>query len=227
MTGTRKGNGKSKQKKNSKSRARSNVKAVGPFPPLVNRTFRYNDYWSATEAATGTGVFYAMSTSALNDPNSTGVGHQPMYYDQMFSATGPYLKFLALSTTAIMDVANLSIYPMMCCVYASANNTTPASLTQALEKPYSRRFMIAGNTGGPCAKRVVFSFPHERALGVTKQHLLTDDYYAGVYNASPSVNCFLNFYAVTIAGTGAGAITINWELDINANCYSLGNQSTS
>lgn len=221
----RKGNGQ-RSKKNRSKKSGPPLSLVSPFAPMMNRTFRYNDTWSATEAALGAGVFYSFSPSSLYDPNSTGVGHQPMYYDQLFTATGPYTKYLALSTLLTLNISNISANVMTGVIYASANNTSPASLAQALEKPWSIRFMLAGNTGGPCVRTLKFAVPHHTAMGITKQHLLTDDYYAGVYNGSPSVNAFINIYLASTA-IGAGAITANFELDINANCYALGNTSTS
>jgi hypothetical protein len=41
-----------------------------------------------TEAAAGAGVQYVFGLNNLYDPDVTGAGHQPMYYDQLFTQQG-------------------------------------------------------------------------------------------------------------------------------------------
>lgn len=53
----------------------------GPFPPQLRNTLRYNE--TVLISVSGGSGYYVFSCNALYDPNVTGTGHQPMYYDQL------------------------------------------------------------------------------------------------------------------------------------------------
>ena len=59
--------------------------SMNPFPPSMICDLQYVDYGtvSSTGATTSTGSEYAFRLNSLFDPNLTGVGHQPRYFDQL------------------------------------------------------------------------------------------------------------------------------------------------
>ena len=59
--------------------------SMNPFPPSMICDLQYVDYGtvSATAATTSTGAEYAFRLNSLFDPNLTGSGHQPRYFDQL------------------------------------------------------------------------------------------------------------------------------------------------
>lgn len=198
-----------------------------PFPVRRNARFRYVHNVAIGGAAVGVGDFVAYSPSSLYDPEVAIGGHQPMYYDQLLTATGPYTKFLVTGARFRIYLSNYSVAatPVSVVCYVSPNSTSPASVTQAMEKPWALKRMLSVPTGGASNGTMVLQCASEKALGISRAHLLTDDYYAGVYNANPTVNWFI---VVCVYGISAVcSVAVNVEMDIDAILYSLGNTSTS
>lgn len=69
----------------------SNIVKVprGAFPVRMQNTLRYVEEVQISCNAVGYGG-YVFSTLGLHDPNTTGTGHQPMYYDQMIPIYNHY-----------------------------------------------------------------------------------------------------------------------------------------
>lgn len=221
MKKQRKGNGQKSKRRQQKISA-----FVSPFPVRRQIALRYTNFRAMGEAVAGAGDSYAYSPSSLYDPEVAVGGHQPMYYDQLFSATGPYTKYLVTSATFTVRLANtVSLNTANVVVYVSPTSTAPASLTQAYEKPWAKKVLLGPASGGNSTATVILKAESHKALGITKTHLLTDDYYAGVYNANPTINWF-----VTVAVYGnrvQASIDTVVEIEMHGFAYSLTNTSTS
>lgn len=213
-----------KSKKNGKPKRGKNKAKPGrfitPFAPIITRTLRYVEQVNLAESSAGSGAYYYWSPSSLYDPNTTGTGHQPMYFDQLCTSTGPYLKYRALRTMAKITASANGTYTSLVGWYTSATASTPASIAAMLEKPNGNMTMITGNTGGPAIKTWVFKIDHAKVMGITPMHLRNDEYFAGSYNGSPTNNAFV---AVWVTGNTGLVSTCYFtvELDITAEFYSL------
>lgn len=219
--------GNSRKLKQQKKPKRSFPRLITPFPPRRTARMRYMHSVAIGGAAAGVGDFQVYSPSSLYDPDLTGVGHQPMYFDQLLTATGPYTRYLVTSVHIRIRCTNFSVAstPVVFIVYVSPNSTTPASIIQALEKPWSQVRELSIPSGGPCNASVVMHCPSHLALGISRQHLLTDEYYAGLYNANPAVNWFLTLCVYGVSNPCSLHCIV--ELDMDCILYSLGNASTS
>lgn len=225
------GKNKSKRTKSKPKSQRLSVSPfVGPFPPRMIRDLRYVEWISMTESAAQVGAYYVFTPSSLYDPNNTGTGGQPMYFDQLCTSSGPYLRYRALRTRAKLHFINQSASePVWAAAYWAPQLTTPSSFLQVMEKPTTKIFTLGsgGSTSGYGYSKVVnFDIPHHTALGITKRHLMDDETYAGAYNSSPSGNWAL---VVAVFATGASPATVSVAVDftITAEFYSLGNQGIS
>lgn len=200
---------------------------VTPFPVRRTARMRYVQTVAVGGAAVGVGDFVVYSPSSLYDPEVAVGGHQPMYYDQLLSATGPYTKFLVTGARFRVHFSNFSSAstPVQIVVYVSPVSTSPASITQAMEKPWSQKRLLSVPAGGGANGTITIQCASEKALGISKAHLLTDDYYAGAYNANPSVNWFITMCVYGVSGVCS--VACNVEMDIDTILYSLGNTSTS
>lgn len=219
MNGNRSGRSKRNQK-------RSPQLWVAPFPPLkVSRT-KYCETVALTEGAAGTGFTYLWTPSSLFDPNSSGTGHQPLFYDQLCTSTGPYTRYRALHTRAIVTFTSLNAQATQVGAYVSASLSGPATLYAAMEKPWGKWSVVPGNTSGKPYVRFVIDIPHDKAMGVTRAHLKDDDNYAGYYNASPGINFGLWTWMYGLGGS-VSSVSLSVEFDTTSEFFSVGNTGTS
>lgn len=100
-------------------------------------------------------VAYYFRANSLYDPNLTGVGHQPMYYDQW---TQWYSRYVVKNVTAKIRPIQILSASVNNSYYGLLVNTSSASLASTftttaalLESPWTRDWAIVGNanvTGG-------------------------------------------------------------------------------
>lgn len=89
---------------------------------------------------------YQIFQSSLHDPDFTGTGHQPMYYDQLVSSTGPYNKWQVLAMSAVIEVNNNGANPGYICTCWSDSNSSVSESILA-EQKHSVRRAFGPNTG--------------------------------------------------------------------------------
>jgi len=218
-------------KKQRSSRRRRGYKSksmmlCAPFPTYITKKVRYVGTINLAEGAAGAGASYAFTPSSLFDPDNSGVGHQPMYFDQLCTSTGPYTRYRALRTTVKISFANTASVPSIVGWYASPNGTSPSSYIQAAEKPLGESSWVGALSGGTTVKTWIVKLDHAAVMGITKTHLLNDDYYAGTYNSSPTNNVFLIMYTYGIGGN-LSTTYFTVELETEAQFFGLTNTGTS
>jgi hypothetical protein len=206
--------------------ASSVARYLTPFPPKTVRSLRYSTVVNVVEAAAQGGGYYVFTPSSLYDPDNTGAGHQPMYFDQLCSSVGPYTRYRGLKTEAKITLANTSAAICWAGVYVSSVLTTPSSPTQFYEKPGTKMCSLMPVGIAQSSRVFRMSIPHAQALGISERHLRDDDGYAGAYNSSPSWNFGLIVGLVGVTGA-AQSLQILVELFITAEFFSLGNEATS
>ncbi len=216
---------KSRRRSKRQLRLTTPLTFASPFPPRMIKVVRYSDKFALTEAAAGAGAFNVFTPSSLYDPDNTGVGHQPMFFDQLCTSTGPYTQYRALRTVSRISFANNVDTPCIVGWYVSTNGTAPATYTTTLEKPWCRYKMVGAKTGGGANWDAVAVIDHAKGFGLVRSHLENDDYYAGAYNSSPSKNLY---FAVFTYGTSAvSSVFMTVELEIEAEFFSLNNTAGS
>lgn len=199
---------------------------VSPFPPLKNYKFRYNSNFSFFEGAAGGGTTYWFTPSSLYDPDNSGIGHQPMFFDQLCSSNGPYTQYRAFHTDLEFQFNSISTSPSTIVVFVATSANSPVSFTQAMEKPWKVMKQLAPAGSAPTIQTIRMRVPHAAAMGVTEQHIRNDDYYAGTYNSSPSKNVFIG---ITLWGQGAtiASTSVVVGLNITAQLFAIAPTTTS
>jgi len=216
-----------KRTKSNKKKGQSSQlgKYVSPFPSHRVATFKYNEERNLAESAGG-GDFQVLDLGSLFDPDYTGVGHQPLYFDQLVTSAGPYRRYRVFSGSVHLQFVNQSTtVPATVFAYLAPYVTTPSSRVQALEKPLVKWKTLMPIGSGNSTATIVMKYNSGHVVGVTDSEFMTEDDYAGGYGNSPalSAKCVSGIYGL---GANANAFLL-FTLVMNARLFDQGNETVS
>lgn len=161
------------------------------YPDKLVTKLRYVDSFNLTGSTNTVGAnVYRMNS--LFDPDLTGVGHQPMYYDQFCGAVGtaPYSRYRVLSsvmtvtyTPVSLSTPGVTVYgPFVIGLAASGSSGLYATDVSGLcEASNSTWTYLGEKTGGNNVKTLKCTYNPSRDLGLDTG----DDTIAAQYNANP------------------------------------------
>ncbi len=156
MTGKRSAKRSKKSRRGPRPGNGINVPLDGAFPRAWKTKLNYSDVITMTEGAAGAGSNYVYRASCVYDPDYTGVGHQPLYFDQLCTSTGPYMNFCVPAAKFELRFSNVSAYPALITVLTAPYTTVPASRTLAAERPGTWKHLLAPvGTGGAAVTKVL------------------------------------------------------------------------
>lgn len=124
------------------------------FPQRLYIKLRYVENVAAT-STTGSFATYAWRANGLFDPNRTGTGHQPMYYDNCaaiwdhFTVLKSYAKITVTPLTQ-----NTTAYGF--CAWLDDDNTPPTTFQGAQEQGSSSTKIVAANSNDSQILNIAF-----------------------------------------------------------------------
>lgn len=179
----------------------------GPFPNKLATTLLYRSIPVVQTGSAGTGT-YALNVG-LNDlfdfDYSNVLGNkQPLFYDQLFSATGPYQRLECKSWRTRITVINQGSEAVS--IYwngrGTANSVTEEdTLAEVTNRPYMQQRHLApkGSSGDRC---------YLKSSGRWTDHNTDNVGSAQAYNASPSTIVYGTLFANTPTTTTAPNLII-------------------
>lgn len=168
---------------------------VSPFPTVMYRKLAYtDDTLRLVQGAGDTCAYIEYRGNSLNDPDLTGVGNQPRYYDTLVGAAGgtaPYRSYNVLASKIIVDIYQdpaAAGAAQNCTVFVIPNRGTtlgdnlPTTLLKAMETPYTRKKEIGLNTSWKPQR--LTAYMKSNVMFGTKDGM--DNEYSATYNGNPS-----------------------------------------
>jgi len=89
-----------------------------PFPSIFNCVLRYDRVGYTITSAGGFGT-QSFGGNCLYDPDITGAGAQPTYYDQLCTSTGPYNAYTVKAARITVEFLNQDTVLTNVCIHAS------------------------------------------------------------------------------------------------------------
>lgn len=193
------------------------------YPDKLVTNLRYVDTVNLTGAVgvVGANVF---RMNGLFDPDYSGIGHQPYYFDQLCGAAGsaPYLKYRVLGskiTTKFMikdapATVAANVGPVVVGLLMSATSGLYGSTASALCEASGSSWTYLGDKGG--ANNVVTlygTYTPTRDLGNAEG----DDTIAASYNSNPSQ--MFNGIPWKVDTVGGAVVTALVEIDFRVEFY--------
>jgi len=194
------------------------------FPDKLVTTLRYVDTFRLTGGA-GTPGANTFRFNSLFDPDLTGVGHQPMYYDQLCGAAGsaPYSRYRVLGAKITVKymienapaLAAANLGPVLVGLQTGTTSGLFGSNASALlEASGSVWTWLGDKSGGNNVKTLTATYTPSRDLGVEQG----DDTVAAAYNGNPSQV----FHAVPwkVDTVGAAVVVALVQIEFRAEFFS-------
>lgn len=180
------------------------------YPDKLVTKLRYVDKVLLDAAVEGIGA-NVFRMNSLFDPDFTGVGHQPMYFDQLCGAVGsaPYSRYRVLGSKMTVTFSPkvesfpaLAQYgPYTVGIISTATSGIYAGGVSALCEASNCDWTVIGEkAGGSNVKSLTCTYSPPRDLGVDTG----DDTIAAAYNANPSQVFYASPWKSDQNGQGGG-----------------------
>lgn len=190
----------------------------GPFPDQLQTTLLYRSIPINASGSAGTGTYsLQVALNNLTDFDYSNVlgNKQPLYYDQLFSSTGPYQAYECKSWRTRITVINLATTAAT--VYWNGQGSTIGlseddTLTEVTNRSYHKQYHLApkGGTGDRC---------YIATSG--KMSKVTSDvtYSAVAQNGTPSPPCYGTLFINTPTTTDAPNVMIQVDHYFDVICF--------
>lgn len=192
-------------------------KALGmvsiPFPQKTYTTFTYTDNRLLQQGSAGTVANYQYCINDIYDPNYTGAGGQPKYFDTLLGASGgsaPYTNFKvhgAKIKVTFYSYTASTVSDVECFVGLQPSTSismVPTDMEDILTTPY----LIHRAQGQTQNSRPITISKYVKVKNVVGFKDLDDTVFQGAQNASPSYRALFNVGFLSVDGTAQGVMNI-------------------
>jgi len=187
---------------------KTNVSVGKGFPKKMTMTHKYCELITLV-ANTGAVAKHLFSCNGLFDPNTTGSGHQPMYYDQMSLVYNHYTVIGSKIKISCVNVNGPSVSPAFWVSLAQNDDSTVTYqnlATQAEQSDGQTRLSPAGATSLP---RMTSKWSAKKTFGGS---VLANDNLQGSVGTNPAEQTF--WVLCTQAVDGFSSVTMDVRIDI-------------
>lgn len=187
-----------------------------PFAKQITRTLIYAEQVTRS-LSTGLYNEYKISCNSLFDPNTTGVGHQPMYYDQLMAIYDHYCVTEAKITVVPVPESATTKTLTVCLFQDDDTNTNTTDMSTAMERP--------GATFSSCQAQVYGPTPSSlsarwSAKQVFAGNPLSREDLSGNAGASPTEESYFIIAAADASST-TSTMLYNIRVEYTATFYEL------
>lgn len=151
-----------------------------PFAKQLFCTLRYVESFSTTMSL-GVGGKYQFSCNGMFDPNITGTGHQPMYFDQLMAIYDHYTVLRSRVSFQPVTGVVAAGRNLIAGAYIEDDTTGARSATSAIESPDGRGYAWNINVSAPPPIKLAWS--GFKTFGGDVQ---ADDQLQGTASANPT-----------------------------------------
>lgn len=145
---------------------------------------------SLDNGAIGGGVSKIYRMSSLYDPNYSGLGHQPLGFDQMMLF---YDHYTVIGARARINFSNTDgSNPQTVALKLSDEFTVNPDLQNTFENGDTRWTTLSPSDGGQASKTLTINYSAKKFF---TKNVLGDDLHQGNVSTNPAENCYLHVIA--------------------------------
>lgn len=168
---------------------------------------KYAQSINFTGAANPSAQIFAANSAF--DPDFSGVGHQPSFYDKYTAYYGRYFVRRFKFEFELMNNSS-SVPVLFACIYSDVN-IGANTVEELIESKYSKWGMLSVNSGGQASKHV--DLPWETSMKIMGQpYTEADDNMYAAVGASPADLCYAIIRCQSVDGTTSMTATARCTL---------------
>lgn len=198
--------------------SRLNFRGIG-FPDHFYTNLVYNFGGYHIQATTAVGNLLVAGNSAF-DPDKTGSGHQPLYFDQL---TTLYTRYRIRESQILISISQATQASLVS-LTPTIDSTTPANLQDAEETPYN---MVMINPTTVYANSLSNTMDTSTIWGVPPSTITSDDLYQALVSTDPTRIWYWKIQTTTYDGTTNMDLWLNVRVEYSIEFYGRVNPSQS
>lgn len=171
------------------------------FPPKIQVKHRYQEINAIVTAAGGGSGSYQFRANGMYDPNVTGTGHQPLYFDQLAAV---YDHFTVLKSYLKLTLSTPSADTQQVVVFLNDDSTIVSTSMATLMEQSSAKYIQFNVNSGPVVLYIGFN-----AYKTYGGSILGNDNLQGTAAADPTEQ--------TVYSIVGNAVDISKATNINFN----------
>lgn len=181
----------------------------------MRMVLRYNQSPIVT-SVTGIGQNYLFRGNSIFDPDLTGVGAQPAYYQELQQI---YFRYRVHACRLKLDIIPTGNY-LTDCVVAALPTTSPMTTTVTLESLKAQKFVkhgFVGNGMRPLTLRM--NVGTGEIFGQPVQVVNLDDQYTADVTTNPARTWIFQFACQNVDLTSTAVVRANFQLEYDVTLY--------
>lgn len=196
----------------------------GPGGNALWTTLIYSERGSITTGSLGVGSGYVYRADSIFDPNFTGVGAQPVGYDQMAEL---YEKYIVWKTEYKVVYSNQNnALDEVCGVFISDTAPTLLDHDRFIQNGMCDWTVAERNGNGDSRVTFTGTIDLPKLHGMTKQAYLADDVHQSAIDANPPDGAYITLFGAHVDPTGSTTGLLRYEIEIRFHVKLFGNKFT-
>lgn len=201
--------------------------AIYAFPEQNVTKIRYSDIVTLTSSGGGIPK-YVFNMNSCYDPDFSGVGHQPIFWDQLTAVYGRYVVLGSKLKATFSPIANTNTTtqpsgPMIIGIMTDHDTTTPTTLSTLIESSRSKSTFLNNAMGGNNVKSMSVTYSPAISLGVDKE----DDQVHATTSASPSRAYYAHVFMSETGLATSSSCEVKIDIEYTVRLYAVKDVSGS
>lgn len=145
---------------------------------------------------------YVFNLNSIYDPNRTGVGHQPLGYDQWAQF---YNRYRVLGAKVVVQANNNATVGTTMSIIGNNSAGLILGSDATMEQQHMKRMVLSSGQGGKNAGTLVKYFSNARVTGVSNYVYRSSDQYQAQFGANPTEIIVAHLYQENLLAPGGQA----------------------
>lgn len=192
---------------------------LGGFPSQMKVKLRYVDTNLTLDASAGSFTSFVFRANSLFDPDFTGLGHQPMKYDEWSLIYHRYTVLAAKITVTYTPSVQGAVVPSYIGITLSGDSdplSNYSNVYNILESNLSSGYRVVGSTiaQAPPEQKISKSFNAKKFFGV--KDVVDGSAHTALVTTNPAKDAYFSVWQASVDGNDPGTISCTVVIDYTA-----------